>query len=521
MISKVSINNITSYKQSFLGNNSYVSQKEDDKLDFNSQAVKNALDKYTSNFFYSFNRPNFQPAWQKLSPIERRDFVNAVNFIEQEKLSDNSFVSKQDSHQCDNGYKSVASKKKITDDLSIINYRIMINQDLISNLSRVEEIEGETIAWVKGAPKIYITNQDFYPETKDVRINSQIEIVNSPNGEPDYALYLKPSTILDGVFEITRYDFKNYDENINVIEEIKAQTLQGGVKLAYVTLKADGVVEYFENFELDGVKTSRKYSHKVNPKGGIFSYEYQYKITDENNETILDINRSFENNPNGNITTKVGDVTYIATYDEKDFVFEITDNKGNVWLFDLKKFASRDENDEFNYSKLYELCKKCPADLLIQVLEANELDGITICKNSYDSKISARHKYHITTGNDLFQPFAHEVGHLVDVANLKESRLNKNLIDTYIKECENFVRENPENIAKFIEYFSQTSPAQELPASNAHQVTRGMRGFGELFAETNILTKTYGSTSPLGSRDMYLVRYFPKTIALIAKELGY
>ena len=198
-------------------------------------------------------------------------------------------------------------------------------------------------------------------------------------------------------------------------------------------------------------------------------------------------------------------------------MMKIVDNKDNVWFFDLKKHTHPDED----YSRVYELCLKCPADLLIQTLDTYKLDKISICRDSLDSKISVSGNYSITTGKDVFQPFAHEVGHLVDAANFRKSRLNPEIIETYVSECENFTKDKPENITKFAQYFSQTSLAREFYVYGSNLDTRGLTGLGELFAETNILTKTYGATFPLGNRDIYLVRYFPKTIALIAKELGY
>ena len=72
-----------------------------------------------------------------------------------------------------------------------------------------------------------------------------------------------------------------------------------------------------------------------------------------------------------------------------------------------------------------------------------------------------------------------------------------------------FSNSTPENEQEFIQYFSPKAEIFEAIGTN------------EFVAETNMILSQYGSNyENIKTRSQFLVRYFPKTIAIAADLLG-
>ena len=125
--------------------------------------------------------------------------------------------------------------------------------------------------------------------------------------------------------------------------------------------------------------------------------------------------------------------------------------------------------------------------------------------------------YCIKTAIDSHEALVHEIGHAIDACNVNLLLDNDEIVEIYNAEWEIFKENNPGVIDKEMKYFSQKSPAKGLYMPKRTCYDDG--GLREMVAEVNMLTKTYGMSPLISRRAKVLVRYFPNTIALIAKEL--
>ncbi len=365
-----------------------------------------------------------------------------------------------------------------------------------------------------------------FTENTPSDIQSQIEIVNDDKGEPSYILYSKKSDELEGLYVTTKYNLMDYPEDFDILSSLKNQTIDAdieangykqGEKLTNVTKDINGNLSYIENFEQDGILTNRNYNQKVDKNGNISSYQYQYNITDGENNNLLTINKSWIKNANGSTTT-INGKTYEAKFNDTDMKITVTQEDGTVNVIPVKDMLAEKQDyliDKFGSIEagqevFWEFMKTLPGDQLINLQE--QVNKIYIV-DSIESAIDHSNK-ELYIGLDSAVLF-HELGHAIDLNgadSFDDAKIsqNKELIDIYNSEYENFKSEYPEMEQNIIEYFSQTGGG----LLNS--------GLSELVAETNMLVSTYGhSTSTVQTRAQYLVKYFPKTLAKIAELLGY
>ena len=105
---------------------------------------------------------------------------------------------------------------------------------------------------------------------------------------------------------------------------------------------------------------------------------------------------------------------------------------------------------------------------------------------------------------------------MIQKENLRE---NKEIIKSYNQEWKEFQKNNTIATEELIQYFSQYSFASGMKILG--RPTKEDSGLGEFIAEVNVLMKTYNNEEPMNARAMLLVKNFPNTIALVAKNLGY
>ena len=401
--------------------------------------------------------------------------------------------------QNDGGYKIVAQKT---------NGFIAENIEILEN-GRVRKFASEKLAddiykeSVSGSDRSIIIKQDWLG-----KIGYQIEIVNDDFGNPSYILHSVPSKDLAGAFDIVRYDYSDYPKGFDLETAVRNGEITGGQILAGTKRLKDGSVEYFENLEYQGNKTTRRYTQSLDGNS-MTSTKYSYNIVDKNGETILNIDRSWSKNSDGSTTTVINGRTYTAKFDDSSKVITVVDDKGNTetiiipekfyaittWL--LGQYGSK----EAVYEEFYGLCKNMPADML---LELDKIEKISFITGSFSSNNSARGLIEISPSNthENLGVVAHELGHSFDGV-LKVISNDKDLIEIYSKEMSNFESIYPKHVQNTISYFNQEGGS-------------GYTGLSEVVAEANTLFKTYNHGDEyLTDRAQYLVRYFPRTLAYI------
>jgi len=370
-------------------------------------------------------------------------------------------------------------------------------------------------------------------------INYQIEIVNNKQGEPSYILYTKESPELAGAYETTKYNLKDYPEDMDVLSAIKNGTIEGGIKLSTVENK-DGTIKYQENYERNNCNINRNYIQQIDEEGKLNAYEYSYNIKDDNNNNLLTLNRSWIKNQDGTTTTVVNGKTYIASFNDETLEVKLTLDDGTQRTINLKdKLAAFEEynadsladkeyvvnqykTEETTQKAFFEFAKTLPADQLITI--DNHVNKIFMTE-AISSAMGRGDERRLYIGPNA-AILSHEMGHGIDfegtdilseeegfIATGKISS-NPELIKLYNQEMEKFTKEYPQEAQNIIDYFTQMGGGDFFGINtNA--------GISELVAETNMLMTTYGqSEEVVQTRSEYLVRYFPKTIAKAGELLG-
>ena len=392
-----------------------------------------------------------------------------------------------------------------------ITKRVTINENGLITKSTVET-NGETSrTWYFGGDKITIIESQIGHNYNYTYINDQIEIVNGPSGEPSYIIHTKASKNLAGAYETTKYVLADYPEDFDILTHIQNGTIDDaiaksgypqGARTSSVVQNLDGSTTYTEKHVRNGNIVDRNYTQNVDANGNINSYDYTYNIQGKNGESLLDLHRSWAQNPDGTTTTIINGQKYTASFDDANFEITITKPDGSRQILTLQdKFKNLNEAKKF-----YIFAKTVPADDLLTI--QNNISAISLLSSS--SYIPEGKELHIVPSKSVL---SHELGHSLDFPDgqicIGEISGNQELIDVYNREMELFKKDYPEFIQANIKYFSQEG---------------GSRGNGltEFVAETNTLLKTYGfSDITHCTRCEYLARYFPETIAKIAKLLGY
>lgn len=347
--------------------------------------------------------------------------------------------------------------------------------------------------------------------SNDVVVN-QFEVIDDLDSGTTEIIYTKASDKLDGAYETTRYNKADYPEGYNIFNGIENNTIVGGEKLSTVTDNPDGSVTYKDTYEFNGCKTDRNYNVLTNENGKKISETYKYKITDENGNEILNVDRSFTKNADGSTTTVINGEEYTVSFNDKKMIYTVEDSSGNAKKVNIAK-KCRKETPE-NTEKLWEFFKECPADMLyvigknigsITLVDEMESGISTGVLASNGDVLTKKPPYSLgIEGNSAI--LAHELGHSIDCADEIKYSKNPDLIKIYNDEFEVFKKLYPTESDSIIKYFGHSGGSG------------GGTGLSEFIAETNALLSGYGHQSDsIRLRAQYLVRYFPNTIAKVAE----
>ena len=316
------------------------------------------------------------------------------------------------------------------------------------------------------------------------------------------AIYSQASDILPGGYDTQEFtidefrqdssdDIHAMDFDINMITTKEGKTLSKAVK------NPDGSISYFEDFETNGYQISRNYKEKKQSNANIDESEYSFKINDENGNSVLNIQRYTKKNNDGTVTNIINGIRYTISFDEKRKTIKITDGQKT------KSLDFKNRLPVISRKDIWELLKNQPVDTLL-TLDKN-IKEFCFCSD-LDSQAELKNK--ILSVSKNFSIISHETGHIKDkeIANISD---NQKLIETYDDEMIAFISSFPYSEQEYTMYFSQRA-----------ELTNSI-GIDEFIAETNMLLTTYGTDiKSLKTRAQFLVRYFPKTITLVAELLG-
>lgn len=333
------------------------------------------------------------------------------------------------------------------------------------------------------------------------QILKRIEINHNENNEPDNIVVTTPSKLLAGAKEVTKYKLSDYSEETDVLNEIKSDSLTGGQKLSFVTKADDGTVKLEENYTYNNFTTNRKYSEKRDNNGNLKYTAYEYKITDKNGTPILNLNRKWNRFNENKSETIINGNKIFADFDDNSNNVTISGVNGKILSFSLKNKL------DINNEDLWAYIKELPADLIL-ALNRPVIQNITLSNVNDNGYISYSNGELLIPKN--LHVIAHELGHCLDQSYINKPLLSRSerLYEIFTKESNDFFANNTEFIHEYIKYFS---PWKEYSASE---------GFSEIIAEIYALLTTYGTDNSCSDRIHFVSRYFPQTIAEVAKQIG-
>ena len=354
-------------------------------------------------------------------------------------------------------------------------------------------------------------NNIFKTYTKDFRNNTTSEVTSTFDKDAEFEVVISEirtkydkngnvefteksvNSDVQGVLNVTRTD---KDGNETVLSSGKIDK-----KTGIVSVKKDMT-------SLDGTKTS--YLYEDDPQGNRI---LDYKITDKNGKTLLNLSKSFE---------VINKNKFVSANGNERYQIDVVEN--GVKVQDLK---NKNKKAEFKIGKelddkpqlLINTLKQISGDELIKMREnVDTLVGLDNCLDSnYSGGLDA-----IFTGDNAYL-LTHEIGHTIDFRNTDSTTsetfektfkntisMDKDVNKKYNEEMENFLKAFPDAQRKHIDYF--------IKKENHLGGEKG--GVSETIAETNALINTPKTDNTLRFRTQYLQQYFPKTIAEVAKKLG-
>ena len=246
------------------------------------------IKQYSRQYFYDDN--SIERKINNLNDEEFEKFKEAMDILAKARAEQKRFEVFSKKLQCNAGYMDVAQKNMTTLSGTQIALRIAFDDNLIPRFSRAEKSKNTIRAWDKDGKSATLSFFADSKKNKPENLIEQFEIINDENNEPSKVIHTKKSDILKNAFETTEYELKNYDEDINIIKEIKTGNLKGGKRLSWVEKIDNNTVEYSEDFILNNKRTKRKYRQTTNSKGEIVKSKYSYQIIDEDGKNLLDLN---------------------------------------------------------------------------------------------------------------------------------------------------------------------------------------------------------------------------------------
>lgn len=398
------------------------------------------------------------------------------------------------------------------------------NKKPLSYQKNLPYSDDETSSYRNGTDRAFITSinsyKNFNGKPVSYMLNHQFEIIKNENGEPSKIVFTKQSNLLKGAYEKTLYELKNYPQELDMIKEIKENSIKGAKPLCYTIKNEDGSIEYFENLTTNGSKIKRHYT-----KNGK-NYTLDFIIKDENDKEILKLNRTFKVNKNGSTTT-INGKKYTAKFDDKNKTMKLEGENGESTIDFAKKFDSFSNSDS---EILFNAAKNLPIDALA-ILDKN----VSYWQFSSGLASSYMHINCALFSNDDLSIICHELGHAHDFKNVSTlplalglSKDDKKLIKKYYEDPNIFSNDkefrktfrkeykkfNETHTTKsgenFIAYFKERPDLKDIESS-----------FSEVFAEAYmILTTGFHDSKLLSDRAQVLVQNFPKTIARAATLLN-
>ena len=365
--------------------------------------------------------------------------------------------------------------------------------------SRTEEYPNHaTSSILSEKSDVYKAKYDKFGEIKELTQFIQDNRTHEVTG----VIHSKASTLLPGVFESVYYDISefitsNTNNNNEVDLDIEQAVRTKGTPISTVREEKDGTIIYNERIKHNNCTTNRTYKEKKNEKGEpTYSY-YSYKITDENNKTLMETEREYKKYNNNYAINIINGIKYDIYYDDTNKKIMISDGKNK------KEISFNNKLAHYSQDILWETIKNLPVDTLLTI--DKHVEKWNYCRE----EDSAADGYHNTISTGKLQSvITHETGHFKDYEK-ESSTKNKRFLKSYKEEMRAFLNTTPYNEQEFVQYFSPRATLNDAVGTN------------EFTAETNIVLTTFGTDyKRLKTRAQFLVRYFPKTISIVAEFLG-
>lgn len=438
----------------------------------------------------------------KLSLMDENEIEKIKEFIGrnpeiEELLKDNYEPDVVELQNTDNSI-LIMSKEAKSENGSDINLVQIFFDDgtVIKNKSEENKKDGSISRIYKGSDIFQIK----YAKFGEIREMIQY-IRDEEHGGIAGVLISKASELLEGCFETKYYDindFKTSDDISKVDASIEDSVTSEGETISSVRKNPNGSITYTEDWTYGDYTTKRNYTEKRSKTGDLVYSEYSYNIEDKNNNSLMNIDRTFKRNSDGSSTNIINGNTYNISYDDSRKTVIISDGKNRKELDFSTKLPLYSQNTLWEKSIKY-----LPVDTLLTIHK--NINKWNYCINE-DSAANGVSKT-LSSGTHT-EVITHEAGHLKCYEN-EDLAENPELNQIYIDEMGDFMEVMPHNEQEFIDYFSLRA---NMASSN---------GIDEFIAETNILLSTYGvNYSRLKTRSQLLERYFPKTICKIAELTG-
>ncbi|MBR2068718.1 MAG: hypothetical protein IJ877_03045 [Candidatus Gastranaerophilales bacterium] len=456
--------------------------------EFSTGAVLKSLkNEKTRDFISKYKLQLYQaPLVSKVPPKQLEAFKNALNSLRGHRAVSTNIVKLQQKQ----GYQIEVDTKTCLDEdtHTLISFHISVDSDCNVQCTRIERPYCDTTL-----SRLKNSNCETFVMTKnpqDPYIHTIIEFTKQ-----DATCY-RLSDKLQGAWEISKYEYKNYPIDYDIKEGIQKGTIKGGRPISRIT-EDDNSIVYKEIFHTKDTTTKRRYEESYD--GSYRSYEYN--IT-QNSETLLNLKRSWRKISDTETVTVVNDKTYRAFFDDLKRTVTILDNKGNTTTINLARKAPYHS---------FEFLKTLDVDTLLNI---KKYTRSLLFARSDENKSYNFLSNSIKVDENPFS-INHELGHAIDYNSDVRFYRYPELIKIYNQELEEFNKVSNSKIKDILQYFS--NDGGYAPEKGDKKISTGIN---ELVAETNAILHTYNDTEEvLSSRVLYLIRYFPKTIAYIASLL--
>ena len=392
--------------------------------------------------------------------------------------------------QNENGYLISAETKEVFDKEfgTSIYFKITTSPEGYSQISRNEtNLKDYTLSRLKQNGSASISKTKFFVNGESVQTQT-LKIIEIKS---DCIICSRLSDKLSGVYEITKYNFSDYPQDYDLLSAIQDDSVVGGIPLSEISEDED-FVEYKENIEQNGINSKRCYTEA---KDGSYK-QYEYSIS-QNNDSILDIRKTWHRVSDDITITTFGDKTYMCDFSNPKKI-KITDTEGHKAVIDISQKMR---------SLSLDFIKSLDALTLLNIdVYTKEVKSVQSDTESAYNRLSEI----IKTTQDCFA-LEHELGHAIEselyYSKPDYNKLRDELLINYQEEFSRFKNISNSSMQEIIEYFSNISASD---------------GLDEFIAETNaILNTLINKDFTISQRASVIIRYFPKTIASAAKLLGY